>query len=132
MREELQQITSEKPQHFDSFSKHFRDRRHFACFDCGRKRTHATLLHGERDSATVLFFVLFCVFFECVFCSLHFVMQNSYLIEQEHDLNRRPTRGPTVGVSGDKKGLHWYQWYDWYQGLLKTNTTAQKRKYCLL
>ena len=36
-------------------------------------------------------------------------MQNSYLIEQEHDLNRRPTRGPTVGVSGDKKGLNWYQ-----------------------
>ena len=62
MREELQQITSEEPQHFDSFSKHFRDRRHFACFDCGRERTHATLLHGERDSATFLFFVLFCVF----------------------------------------------------------------------
>ena len=21
----------------------------------------------------------------------------------------------SIGVSGDKKGLHWYQWYDWYQ-----------------
>ena len=21
----------------------------------------------------------------------------------------------STGVSGDKKGLHWYQWYDWYQ-----------------
>ena len=21
----------------------------------------------------------------------------------------------SIGVSGDKKGLHWHQWYDWYQ-----------------
>ena len=21
----------------------------------------------------------------------------------------------SIGVSGDKKGLHWYQWYDRYQ-----------------
>ena len=21
----------------------------------------------------------------------------------------------SIGVSGEKKGLHWYQWYDWYQ-----------------
>ena len=21
----------------------------------------------------------------------------------------------SIGVSGGKKGLHWYQWYDWYQ-----------------
>ena len=21
----------------------------------------------------------------------------------------------SIGVSGDKNGLHWYQWYDWYQ-----------------
>ena len=36
----------------------------------------------------------FCfLFFEFVFCSLLFVMQNSYLIEQEHDLIRRPTIG---------------------------------------
>ena len=21
----------------------------------------------------------------------------------------------SIGVNGDKKGLHWHQWYDWYQ-----------------
>ena len=21
----------------------------------------------------------------------------------------------SIDVSGDKKGLYWYQWYDWYQ-----------------
>ena len=26
-----------------------------------------------------------------------------------------PIQIDSIGVSGDKKGLHWYQWYDWYQ-----------------
>ena len=28
---------------------------------------------------------------------------------------RMSTQIDSIGVSGDKKGLHWYQWYDWYQ-----------------
>ena len=36
IRDELQQITSEEPQHFDSFSRQFRNHRNFVCFDCSR------------------------------------------------------------------------------------------------
>ena len=36
IREELQQIISEEPRHFDSFSRQFRNHRNFTCFDCGR------------------------------------------------------------------------------------------------
>ena len=31
VREELQQVMREEPQHFDSFSRRFRNRRNFAC-----------------------------------------------------------------------------------------------------
>ena len=36
IREELQQIMSEEPRHFDCFSRQFRNRRNFSCFDCSR------------------------------------------------------------------------------------------------
>ena len=34
--EELQQIVSEEPRHFDCFSRQFRNHRNFSCFDCSR------------------------------------------------------------------------------------------------
>ena len=36
IREELQQIVSEEPRHFDCFSRQFRNHRNFSCFDCSR------------------------------------------------------------------------------------------------
>ena len=38
IREELQQIVSEEPRHFDSFSRQFCNHRNFSCFDCSRNR----------------------------------------------------------------------------------------------
>ena len=41
IREELQQIMSEEPRHFDCFSRQFRNRWNFSCFDCSRdEHTH--------------------------------------------------------------------------------------------
>ena len=36
IREELQQIVSEEPRHFDCFSRQFSNHRNFVCFDCSR------------------------------------------------------------------------------------------------
>ena len=36
IREELQQIVSEEPRHFDCFSRQFRNHSNFGCFDCSR------------------------------------------------------------------------------------------------
>ena len=36
IREELQQILSKEPRHFDCFSKQFRNHTNFSCFDCSR------------------------------------------------------------------------------------------------
>ena len=36
IREEIQQIMSEEPRHFDCFSRQFRNHRNFGSFDCSR------------------------------------------------------------------------------------------------
>ena len=41
---------------------------------------------------------------------------HSYLTRRSNDLRVvQYSQIDSIGVSGDKKGLHWYQWYDWYQ-----------------
>ena len=50
--------------------------------------------------------------------SLHFVRQEGRLAATHPPSLPRVVQYSqidSVGVSGNKKGLHWYQWYDWYQ-----------------
>ena len=37
------------------------------------------------------------------------------MIDRERERVVQYSQIDSIVVSGDKKGLHWYQWYDWYQ-----------------